>query len=90
MPAKPDAMTERTVHQLQYKLVLLFTVDLHQIFTQSFTAGLGLVPSLDGVAHLVTVAFKICPATRTRTFSMKNKKKVISRNIVGVIPKVSL
>ena len=90
MPAKPDAMTESTVHQLQYKLVLFFTVDLHQIFSQSFTVGLGLVPSLDGVAHQVTVAFKICPATRTRTFSMKNKKKVISMKIVGVIPKVSL
>ena len=90
MPAKPDAMTKSTVHQLQYKLVLLFTDDLHEIFTQSFTVGLGLVPSLDGVAHQVTVAFKICPATRTRTFSMRNQKKVISMNIVGFIRKVSL
>ena len=48
------------------------------------------MPSLDGVAHQVTVAFKVCPATGTRTFSMENKTKVISMNIGGVIPKVSL
>ena len=47
------------------------------------------MPSLDGAAHQVTVAFKIRPATRTRTFSMKNKI-IISMNIVGAIPKVSL
>ena len=73
MPAKPDAMTESTVHQLQYKLVLFFTVDLHQISSQFFAEGLGLVLSLDGVAHQVTVAFKIRPATGTRTFSVKKR-----------------
>ena len=73
VPAKPDAMTERTVHQLQYKLVFFFTVDLHQISSQFFAEGLGLVPILDGVAHQVTVALKIRPATGTRTFSVKKR-----------------
>ena len=66
-------MTERTVHQLQYKLVFFFTVDLHQISSQFFAEGLGLVLSLDGVALQVTVAFKIRPATGTRTFSVKKR-----------------
>ena len=61
------------VNQLQYKLVFFFTVDLHQISSQFFAEGLGLVPSLDGVAHQVTVAFKIRSATGTRTFSVKKR-----------------
>ena len=53
------------VNQLQHKLVFFVAVYLHQFPSQSFAVRLGLVPSLDGASHKVTVAFKLHPAPGT-------------------------
>ena len=67
------------VNQLQYKLVFIDAVDLHQFSSPLFADQLSLVPIHDGAAHKVTVVFKLHPESWTLITYNKNKpKKYIS------------
>ena len=65
------------MNQLQYKLVFIEAVDLHQFSSRLFAGQLGLVPILDGAAHKVAVAFKLHPESWTLITYNKNKQKSI-------------
>ena len=55
------------VNQLQYKLVFIKAVDLHQFSFPPFAVRLGLVPSRNVAAHDVTIAFELLPTSRAIT-----------------------
>lgn len=53
--------------QLQYKLVFIKAVDLHQFSSPLIAVRLGLVPSRSEAAHYVTIAFELLPTSRAIT-----------------------
>ena len=55
------------VNQLQYKLVFIKAVDLHQFSSPPFAVRLGLLPSRNVTAHVVTIAFELFPTFRAIT-----------------------
>ena len=55
------------VNQLQYKLVFIKAVDLHQFSSPPFAVRLGPVPSRNVTAHVVTTAFELFPTFRAIT-----------------------
>ena len=55
------------VNQLQYKLVFIKAVDLHQFSSPPFAVRLGPVPSRNVTAHDVTIAFELLPTSRAIT-----------------------
>ena len=55
------------VNQLQYKLVFIKAVDLHQFSFPPFAVRLGPLPSRNVTAHVVTIAFELFPTFRAIT-----------------------
>ena len=55
------------VNQLQYKLVFIKAVDLHQFSSPPFAVRLGPLPSRNVTAHVVTTAFELFPTFRAIT-----------------------
>ena len=55
------------VNQLQYKLVFIKAVDLHQFSSPPFAVRLGPLPSRNVTAHVVTIAFELFPTFRAIT-----------------------
>ena len=55
------------MNQLQYKLVFIKAVDLHQFSSPPFAVRLGSLPSRNVTAHVVTIAFELFPTFRAIT-----------------------